>query len=386
MNFEFATANRILFGPGCVNEAALAARKFGTRSLLVLGAPSALAQPLLDQLAQAGIVASVFPVHSEPTVETALNGIRQARALSADVIIGFGGGSALDTGKAIAALLTNPGDIFDYLEVVGAGKPLTQPSVPYIAIPTTAGTGSEVTRNAVLSLPHLQAKVSLRSSVMLPTLAIVDPELTYTLPPALTAATGLDALTQCIEPFLSNAANPLTDALCREGIRRAASSLHRACTNGADKEARLDMCVASLCGGLALANARLGAVHGLAASIGGMFPNAPHGAICARLLPFVMETNLQALATRAPQSPALVRFDELATLVQLKKQGQVGFLDWLHATNQNLHIPSLSAYGITPSDYPALITKAQKSSSMKGNPIPLTEQELLHILKQATEA
>ncbi len=386
MNFEFATANRILFGHGAVSEAALAARKFGTRALLTLGAPPALAQPLLEQLAQAGIVASVFSVHGEPTVESVLNGVRQARALNADVIIGFGGGSALDTGKAIAALLTNPGEIFDYLEVVGAGKPLTQPSIPYIAIPTTAGTGSEVTRNAVLSLPHLQVKVSLRSPVMLPALAIIDPELTYSLPPALTATTGLDALTQCIEPFLSNAANPLTDALCREGIRRVANSLHRAYTNGADKEARLDMCVASLCGGLALANARLGAVHGLAAPIGGMFPEAPHGAVCARLLPFVMETNLRALASRAPQSPALGRFDELAALVQPKKQGQVGLLDWLHATNRNLHIPPLSVYGLTPEDYPALAAQAQKSSSMKGNPIPLSDQELIHILEQAAQA
>lgn len=385
MRFEFATVNRIIFGTGTAKETVPAVLNFGTRALFVLGAPAALAQPLLDQLSHAGVVTSVFAVTGEPTVETALHGVRQARALSADVIIGFGGGSALDTGKAVAALLTNPGDIFDYLEVVGAGKPLSQPSAPYIAIPTTAGTGSEVTRNAVLALPHLQVKVSLRSATMLPTLAIVDPELTYTLPPAITASTGLDALTQCIEPFLSNAANPLTDALCREGIRRAARSLQRAYQNGKDVEARLDMCVASLCGGLALANAKLGVVHGLAAPIGGMFPEASHGAVCARLLPYAMETNLRALATRAPQSPALARFDELAAIVRQNQAGkQVGLLDWLHAICEAMRIPSLSAYGIGPEDYPALAAKAQKSSSMKGNPIPLTDEELIGILQAAS--
>lgn len=384
MRFEFITADRIIFGNGTLKEVVPATLNYGTRALLVLGAPSALAQPLLDQLSHAGIVTSVFSVNGEPTIETALHGLKQARALRADVIIGLGGGSALDTGKAIAALLTNPGDIFDYLEVVGAGKPLTQPSAPYIAVPTTAGTGAEVTRNAVLALPHLQVKVSLRSPFMLPTLAIIDPELTYTLPPEITASTGLDALTQCIESFISNEANPLTDALCREGIHRAARSLRRAYENGADKEARMDMCVASLCGGLALANAKLGVVHGLAAPLGGMFPQAPHGAVCARLLPYAMETNLRALATREPQSPALARFDELAAIIRQEQGRQISLLDWLRATCEALHIPPLSVYGLTPEDYLPLAAKAQKSSSIKGNPIPLTNEELIGILKAAS--
>lgn len=384
MQFEFSTPNRIVFGPGSVKEVIPIVRNFGTRALLVLGAPADLAQPLIDQLTQAGILVSVFYVAGEPTVETALNGIKQARVLNADVIIGFGGGSAIDTGKAISALLTNPGDIFDYLEVIGAGRPLTQPSAPYIAIPTTAGTGSEVTRNAVLALTHLQVKVSLRSVTMLPEVAIIDPELTYTMPPNITAYTGLDALTQCIEPFISSAANPLSDALCREGIRRAARSLRRAFENGSDEQARLDICITSLCGGLALANAKLGAVHGLAAPIGGMYPNAPHGAICARLLPYVMETNLRALASRAVDAPVLERFNELAVLINVDNKANSGLIYWLHETLESLHVPPLSTFGIAQPDFRTIAVQAQKSSSMKGNPVPLTEGELIAILERAT--
>lgn len=382
MRFEFASANRILFGTGTINEAAPAVRTFGTRALLVLGTPAALAELFLDQLTRAGIVVSVFSVTSEPNVESALNGIKQARALNADVVIGFGGGSALDTGKTIAAMLTNPGDIFDYLEVVGVGRALNQPSVPYVAIPTTAGTGSEVTRNAVLSLTHLQVKVSMRSPTMLPVLAIVDPELTYSLPPEITASTGLDALTQCIEPFLSNAANPLTDALCREGVRRAARSLYRAYENGMDKAARLDMCITSLFGGLALANSKLGAVHGLAAPIGGMVPEAPHGLICARLLPHVVEANLRKTAS-VPSTDILARFDELAAIILGEQKDGKGLLDWLNKTVDDLHIPPLSKFGLTPADYPAIAAQALKSGSMKGNQVQLTKEELVDILKQA---
>ena len=194
-------------------------------------------------------------------------------------------------------MLTNGGRLLDYLEVVGGGQPLARPSAPCIAIPTTAGTGSEVTRNAVLSAPDQRVKVSLRSPLMLPRLAVVDPTLTQGLPRSITASTGLDALTQLIEPYVSCRANPATDAWCVEGLRRASGALRRACDDGADVDAREQMALASLFSGFALANAGLGAVHGFAGTIGGMF-DAPHGAICAALLPHVMAGNLRALASR----------------------------------------------------------------------------------------
>jgi alcohol dehydrogenase class IV len=272
MRFEFATATRILFGPGSMTEVAPAAAALGRRALLVTGRDVERSQPLRERLTAQGIAAVTFAVAGEPTLETARAGLRRAREEACDLIIGLGGGGALDSGKAIAALLANGGDPLDYLEVIGRGQALTRPSVPYIAIPTTAGTGAEVTRNAVLASPEHRVKVSLRSPLMFPRLAAVDPALTHSLPPDVTASTGLDALTQLVEPFTSNSANPLTDSLCREGLRRAARSLRRAYESGSDATARQDMALASLFGGLALANARLGAVHGCASPLGGLFP------------------------------------------------------------------------------------------------------------------
>jgi alcohol dehydrogenase class IV len=299
------------------------------------------------------------------------------------VVIGFGGGSAIDAAKAIATLVANGGDPLDYLEGIGAGKPLTQPALPIIAIPTTAGTGAEVTRNAVVASPEHRVKASLRSPFMLPRLALVDPELTYTLPPEVTAGTGLDALTQLIEPFVSHRANPMTDAFCREGLTRAARSLRRAYEHGDDAAAREDMALASLFGGLALANAGLGAAHGFAAPICGMFP-APHGATCAALLPHVMAANVAALRARQPDGPALARYEELARILTGKQDATVeDALRWVSALCHDLRVPGLAAYGVTRADSPILAQKAAAASSMKANPIGLTPQELEEILAQA---
>ena len=248
-------------------------------------------------------------------------GVELAKAERCELVIGFGGGSALDAAKAIAAMLANGGELLDYLEIIGRGKPLTKPSAPFIAIPTTAGTGAEVTRNAVLASPEHKVKVSLRSPLMLAKVAVVDPELTYDLPSALTASTGLDALTQLIEPFVCNRANPMTDGLCVEGLRRAARSLRMAFGKGRDQDAREDMAVASLFGGMALSNAGLGAVHGFAGPIGGSF-SAPHGAICAALLPHVMAMNLRALRQRDPHGAALFRYEEAAWWLTGDIEGQ----------------------------------------------------------------
>jgi alcohol dehydrogenase class IV len=382
--FEFATATRTLFGPGVLREVAPAVAGMGRRALVVTGRSTDRAAPLLASLREQGVEATCFGAAGEPTIDSVAAGLARAREADCEVVIGFGGGSALDTGKAIAALLTNGGEPLDYLEVVGRGQPLAQPSAPYVAIPTTAGTGGEVTRNAVLASPQHHVKASLRSPYMLPRLAAVDPELTYSLPSEVTARTGLDALTQIIEPFVGNKANPLTDALCREGIHRAARSLRRACQEGTDAAAREDMALASLFGGLALANSKLGAVHGLAGPLGGAL-HAPHGAICARLLPIVMETNLRALRSRAPDSPALARYAEVAQLLtgDPAASAEAG-VAWVQELCASLPITSLGRFGLAEADFPALVTQAQKASSMKGNPVSLSELELVEVLQRAT--
>jgi alcohol dehydrogenase class IV len=417
LHFEFATATRILFGAGTVREMGPAARSFGGRALVVTGKNQQRAAPLLALLRQQGVASTLFSARGEPEVETVRAGTAIARRERCDLVIGFGGGSALDCGKAIAALLANDGDVLDYLEIVGRGKALIHAPVPFIAIPTTAGTGSEVTRNAVLAFheprigtnrewtrmdanrflsmnlagpvppsgasPERRIKVSLRSPLMLPRLALVDPELTLDLPPAVTAWTGLDALTQLIEPYVCSRANPITDALCVEGMRRVAHSLRKAFEKGSDRAAREDMAVASLLSGMALANAGLGAAHGFAGPIGGMF-SAPHGALCAALLPHVMETNLDALRRRRPDSAALRRYDEVARLLTGRSEAVANDgVAWVRQLVADLRIPRLGSYGITREHTPELIQKAANASSMKANPISLTSDELAGILERA---
>ncbi len=383
MRFEFATATRIIFGAGTLGEAGDLAAQMGRRVLVVTGRDAERAAPLLAFLDEAGVEYETSAVESEPTVEVARNGTSVALRNHCDLVIGIGGGSVIDTGKAIAALMANPGDPFDYLEVIGHGQPLTHPAAPYIAIPTTAGTGAEVTRNAVLASTEHRVKVSLRSPLMLPTIALLDPELTYSLPPRITAYTGLDALTQVIEPYVSHAANPLTDAICREGIQRAARSLEQAYQHGDDPLAREDMALVSLFGGLALANAKLGAVHGFAGPFGGMF-HARHGVVCAALLPHVMTANVTALEARDPANPALARYDEIARwLLNDESATAADGAAWVSALCASMRIQGLSLYGFGPKDFDTVIEKAQRSSSMKGNPIQLTPDELATILERA---
>ena len=383
MRFEFATAGRILFGPGSLRDVGAMANGLGQRALVVCGSNSSRAQPLLSALEAAGLKCHVFETSGEPTIAHITNGVNRAREFDCDVVIGFGGGSVIDSAKAIAGLATNAGDILNYLEVIGKGKPLTIPALTCVAIPTTAGTGAEVTRNAVLASPDHQVKVSLRSPFLLPHVAVVDPELTYELPPALTASTGLDALTQLIEPYVSIRANPITDAFCVEGMSRAAKSLQRAFDHGEDRAAREGMALASLLGGLALANSTLGAVHGFAGPIGGMFA-APHGAICAALLPHVMEINVRALRERTTAGDALLRYDRIAALLTGKREaGARDGINWVTALCDALRIPGLRTYGVTENDFATLVEKAAQASSTKGNPIALTNEELTEVLRAA---
>ena len=383
MNFEFATAGRIIFGAGRAAELGSLVRPLGTRVCLVIGRDATRAQRALDALRTAGVEATPFAVAAEPTLDDAARGAEAARAARCDVVVGVGGGSVIDAAKAIAALATNRGDPRDYLEVIGRAQPLQHAPLPCIAVPTTAGTGAEVTRNAVLASPEHRVKVSLRSPLMLPRVALLDPELTYDLPPRLTAATGLDALTQLLEPYVSGRANPMTDALCREGLQRVARSLRRAVEQGRDAAAREDMAIASLFGGVALANAGLGAVHGFAGPIGGAFP-APHGAVCAALLPHVTATNVSALAERAPRSEALGRYAEMARIVTGRTDATPGdLMAWLEALVRQLEIPPLRSYGVTAADVPVLVAAAGKASSMKANPLTLTTEELTEALTNA---
>ena len=384
MKFEFATATKIIFGPGTLSEAAGLAREFGSRALVVTGRGSSRAEKLLANLQSNDVRSILFAVSGEPELATIEQGTRLAKIEQCELVIGIGGGSALDTAKAIAAMLANGGELLDFVEIIGRGRSLTKPSVPFIAIPTTAGTGSEVTRNAVLTSYEHKVKVSLRSPFMLPRVAVVDPELTYELTPALTASTGLDALTQLIEPYVCSRANPMTDGLCVEGIRRVARSLPVAFQDGQNKSAREDMAVASLLGGMTLANAGLGAVHGFAGPIGGLFSDAPHGAICAALLPQVMDANLRALRQRAPDSEALKRYAEVARLLtgDLSATADAG-VEWVRRLAGDLKIPRLGAYGIQSEHVAELVKKAMQASSMKSNPLALTSEELAETLRLA---
>jgi alcohol dehydrogenase class IV len=383
MQFEFATATRIIFGEGAFQQVVPAAQQWGRRVLAVTGSNDGEADRLLMIFVDAGVRGCPFPVEHEPTVDLIAQGVQRAREKQCDVVVAIGGGSVIDAGKAIAAMLTNPGEVMDYLEVVGKGQALQNPAAPFIAVPTTAGTGAEVTRNAVLGVPARQVKASLRSPFLLPRLSLVDPELTLTMPPAVTARTGLDALTQLIEAYVSIRSNPLTDGFCVQGIPLAARSLQRAFHQGNDADARRDMSLAALFSGLALANAGLGVVHGFAAPLGGRFA-APHGAVCAAILPYGMEINLRALRARAPQSAALRRYQEVARMLTGRGHAIAeDAIPWVREVCQELEIPPLQAYGIGEQDVPVLIAEAAKASSMKGNPLALEPKELSEVLSRA---
>ncbi|HTT53441.1 MAG TPA: iron-containing alcohol dehydrogenase [Streptosporangiaceae bacterium] len=377
MSFEFATAGRILAGPGRAAELPAVLASLGSRVLVCTGARPARLNALLAGL---GLPTARFPVAGEPTVDLARAATAAAREHGADVIAAIGGGSVIDTAKAAAMLLGNGGDPLDYLEVVGDGRPVSRPSVPCVAVPTTAGTGAEVTANAVLAVPQQRVKASLRSPLMLPRVALVDPGLTVSCPPRVTAASGLDALTQCLEPFVSVRANPLTDGLAREGLRRAAAGLRAAYADGTDLAARADMAVCSLLGGLALANAKLGAVHGLAGVIGGT-AGVPHGFACAAVLPAVIEANVRALRSAPDGGPALGKYAEVAGLLTGDPAASIGDgLAWIRETLRLLQVPGLGTFGIEPAQAGDIAAAAARSSSMAGNPVRLPGTELRAIV------
>jgi alcohol dehydrogenase class IV len=381
--FEFATAARIAFGCGVRREVAPAVAALGRRVLVVCGGDATRVAWLEEHLRSLGLDAVRLSVPGEPAVETVEEGVDLAQRERAQIVVAAGGGSVLDAGKAVAGLVGNPGSSNEYLEVVGLGRPLPGPGLPFIAVPTTAGTGTEVTRNAVLAVRSAGVKVSLRSPYLLPRAAFVDPELTLSMSPAVTAATGMDAACQVLEPFVSVGASAMTDPFCQEGLARVGRSLRRAFADGGDLGARSDMALASLFGGLALANARLGAVHGFAAPLGGRY-GAPHGDLCARLVAPVWRANLRALREREPGSPSLGRYAQAARLLTgnaaaTADDGAV----FVEELSRDLGIRSLSAYGVSLAEADLVVQAAARASSMKGNPIVLTLQELRTILEEA---
>ena len=380
MNFEFSTAGRIVFGAGTLARIGPIALEMGNCAFVVTGRDPHRSKGLTDLLANQGLRWHSFPVCGEPTTEVVEEGARLAREAGCQLAIGIGGGSVIDAGKAVSALMNNPGPLDDYLEVIGKGVALQRRPAPYIAVPTTSGTGAEVTRNAVLTSPPHRLKVSLRSPLMLPAVAVVDPELTRSLSPEITAATGMDALTQLIEAYVSRKANPITDSLCRQGLRRCARSLQKAFREGEDLAARTDMSLASLFSGLALANGGLGAVHGIAGPLGGRL-EIPHGVICGCLLPEVFETNVKILET-SPVSPARGRFDEVARILTGSSSADAAdAVRWLHRLARNLNLPSLSRYGLTSAELPLVAANALNASSMKGNPVDLNKSQIIAILE-----
>lgn len=391
LRLEFYTAASIVFGRGELDRIGKLARTLGQRALVARGGDhldaGGATQRLTVAAAAEGLELTWFPVQGEPSLVAVEQALAAARDARCDLVIGLGGGSALDLAKAVAGLVPQPGEPLDYLEVIGRGQPLSAPALPTIAVPTTAGTGSEVTKNAVITAPDRGVKASLRDKSLVPRIALIDPTLTDSLPPSLTASTGLDALTQLIEPYVSCRAQPLTDGLALAGLELAAGALERAVANGADHEARDRMALAALMSGIALANAGLGAVHGIAAPLGGSFP-IPHGVACATLLPHVLRANVAALRARAPDSERLERFAQVAAVFVERQSNRAALTDnGIERIAQMVGelgvLRGLAHYGVRPEHVPALVQRAQAASSMKGNPIELTAVELEAILLAA---
>ena len=383
MKFEFMTASRIIVERDGLKQIGKLAKSFGQRVLLAGRLASDDTKRAIEYLNNEGCIVTPVNVKGEPSVESINEILAISRENQCEVIVAIGGGSVLDSGKTIAALMTNTNDIMDYLEVIGNGVAVSKKSLPFIAVPTTSGTGAEATKNATILSAEHKVKVSIRSPYMLPDVVLLDPQLTVSVPKDVTASTGLDALTQVLEPYVSKMANPITDAFAKEGLTRAARSLKKAYDHGDDIDAREDMAIASLFGGISLANAKLGAVHGFAGVLGGMYP-IPHGVVCARLLPFVTRKNIEVLNARDANNPAVKRYEDVAKILTGDPNAKAtDGVAWLEDLCKHLDVASLSHFGVKEEHFEEIIKKSMNASSMKGNPIELTFDELKDILKQA---
>jgi alcohol dehydrogenase class IV len=378
--FDFLTAGRIRFGRGRADTAVDAVRGFGARVLLVRGRSVAWVDGFSRALSEAGCQVTEVVCTREPDLPTLEAALALARDAGAEVVVAVGGGAVIDLGKAAAALVPSDSAVLDHLEGVGHGKPLSRDPLPFVAIPTTAGTGAEVTKNAVIAVPEAARKVSLRDDRMLPDLAIVDPNLMDHAPRSVTLSSGLDAVVQVIEPYLCNRSNPLTDALTRSAIPIGLKALNRL-ARAEDAEAREQMAFVSLCGGLALANSGLGAVHGLAGVIGGRL-GAPHGLVCGRLLGPVLLANSLTLRAAGVETS---RFDEVSAWLSggLGVSGQAAFEE-LSALLDRWEVARLGEWITPDTDLVEIAKEAAGSSSMRANPCVLQEDDLEGIMRAAT--
>jgi alcohol dehydrogenase class IV len=394
MNFEVTSPPHVLFGAGTLERAGELAARYGRRAWLVTGAGALERAGVIERLerllAAHGVSAARQPVAHEPETADADRGARAAHEAGCEVVIGIGGGSALDAAKAVACLLANAGEALDYLEVVGRGRPIERPALPWIAIPTTGGTGSEAARNAVLADRATGTKASLRHESLLPRVAILDPTLTYSVPPDVTARTGLDALVQLIEPYVSRRRHPLVDALALEGLRRGARALPRAFADGGDAEAREEMLLAAHWSGVALTHGGLGAAHAFAGPLGGGY-GVPHGIACAATIPHVMAANLEAAARDPAATETVRRYAAVAVALGAGEAAsdldtaQLG-IECMAGLCRTLGVPALRSLGVTPAAIPDLVMRARRTSSMKANPVELSDAELAQILERAIGA
>lgn len=375
--FEILTAGRVVFGRGRAEGAGAAVRAWGARVILLRGSHPA-ADRLAAELRAEGAVVEEIRQKGEPLIGDLDAALARGRALRAEAVVALGGGSVIDMGKAVAALIPAARPAMSYLEVVGEGRALDAAPLPFIALTTTAGTGAEVTKNAVIGVPSHGRKVSLRDDRMLADLAIIDPSLTDDTPHSVTLTSGLDAVTQVIEPYLSCRATPFTDALCRDAIPRGLAALTRL-MQAEDEGARDDLALTSLFGGLALANAGLGAVHGFAGVLGGQ-TGAPHGALCGRLLPGALRANAHAVEK---QGGEITRHREVAGWIAAALGVTTDPLDALEARITEWGLPRLSEMGVAAGEIPQLAKASRDSSSMRGNPVDLSQEALETVLRES---
>jgi len=384
--FSIARLPRIEFGAGSVKKLPAILDRYGKRVLLVSGGHSFLGSPHWEWLRAQGFGQDIFTVTGEPSPQLVDEAVANLRDGRFDVVLGIGGGSVLDAAKAIAGLLRPGNSVMDHLEGVGPELPYRGPATPFVAVPTTAGTGSEATRNAVLSVPGANGfKKSFRDEQLVAEYAVVDPDLLASCPPPLIAANGMDAFTQLLESFVSSKANPFTDALAWSGMEAVRDGLPAWYGNGPEAPAgREKMAYAALLSGITLAQAGLGSVHGLAAPLGAFFP-IPHGVACGTLLAAATRVNIEVMTAREPANPALAKYARVGRLLHGMKHGddiaaRSALLQSLEGWTERMDMPRLGAFGASAADLPRIVANC-RGSSMKTNPVALSDNDVGKILR-----